>query len=65
MLNLGMFLVHYKVGALPIMLLNFFFRRDERNVRSFRKIKYSYMHIEIVNRKSSYKGAQVLSGKHL
>lgn len=60
-----MFLVHYKVGALPIMLLNFFLRRDERNVRSFRKIKYSYMCIEIVNRKSFYKGAQVLSDKHL
>lgn len=38
-----MFLVHCKVGALPIMLLNFFFRRNERNVRSFRKAKSSYV----------------------
>lgn len=60
-----MFLVHCKVGALPIMLLNFFFRRNERNVRSFRKTKCSYMRTEIVNRKSFYKGAQVPSDKHL
>lgn len=59
-----MFLVHCKVGVLQIMLLNFFSRGNERIIRSFRKTEGSCMSIEIVDRKSFYKGTLGCRDKH-